>query len=181
MLVSLIGYRGTGKTTVGSLLADRVGWQCIDSDVQIEHDMGMSIARIFELEGEDGFRSREQAVIEKLTRMYKVILALGGGAILRETNRRQIKAAGPVVWLTGSPEELHRRLSSDPVSSSQRPDLTVKGGIEEIKEVLEQRMPLYQECADVVIDSDGKLPRQLVDEIVAALDLPERARSEEEQ
>ncbi|MCA9217278.1 MAG: shikimate kinase [Planctomycetales bacterium] len=175
MLISLIGYRGTGKTTIGSLLADRIGWSCIDSDVQIEQDMGMSIRQIFDIEGEEGFRNRESTVIEKLTRLYKVVLSLGGGAILREQNRKLIKTAGPVVWLTASPEELHRRISGDPLSSTQRPNLTAAGGgLEEIKAVLENRKPLYKECADLEVDTEGKLPGQIVDEIIKLIGLDDQ-------
>ncbi|MFC1757596.1 shikimate kinase [Planctomycetota bacterium] len=172
MLISLIGYRGTGKTTIGSLLAERLGWSCIDSDVQIEREMGCSIRQIFDSEGEDGFRDRESVVIEKLTRMYKVVLSLGGGAILRERNRMLIGTSGPVVWLTASPEELHRRISDDPASTTQRPNLTsIGGGLDEIKTVLETRLPLYRKCSDVEIDTEGKLPGEIVDEIINLLGL----------
>lgn len=157
---------------MGSLLADRLGWACIDSDAQIEQDMGMSVRQIFEVEGEEGFRDRETAVITKLVRMYKVVLSLGGGAILRQENRRLITSAGPVVWLTASPEELHLRISADPASTSQRPHLTASGGnLEEIRSVINTRIPLYKACADIVIDTEGKRPKQIVDEIVGQLGL----------
>ena len=175
MLISLIGYRGTGKTTIGSLLADRIGWSCIDSDVQIEQDMGMSIRQIFDVEGEDGFRNREADAIAKLTRLYKVVLSLGGGAVLREHNRKLIKTSGPVVWLTASPEELYRRISGDPASVTQRPNLTpAGGGLEEIKNVLASRLDLYKTCADLEVSTEGKLPGQIVDEIVKLIGLDER-------
>ena len=171
MLISLIGYRGTGKTTVGSLLAERLGWTCIDSDVQIEHDAGVSIRQIFESEGENGFRDRESNVILKLTRMHKIVLALGGGAILRGENRKAITVAGPTVWLSAEPEELYKRISDDPATVENRPNLTADGGFQEICNVLEERTPIYEQCADAKIQTDNKTPRQVVDEIVERLDL----------
>lgn len=171
MLISLIGYRGTGKTTVGFLLAERLGWTCIDSDVQIEHDAGVSIRQIFESEGESGFRARESAVITRLARMHKIVLALGGGAILREENRKAIMVAGPTVWLWAEPEELYKRISDDPTTENSRPNLTADGGFQEICSVLKQRAPIYQQCADAKIETDNKTPREIVDEIVDRLDL----------
>ena len=172
MLISLIGYRGTGKTTIGSLLAERLGWPCIDSDVQIEQDTGCSIRQIFDAEGEAGFRDRETAVLKKLTRLYKVVLSLGGGVILREENRMMIGASGPVVWLTAGAPELHRRISDDPVSTTQRPNLTnSSGGLAEIESVLEVRTPLYRSCSDVEVCTEGKSPAQIVDEIIKCLGL----------
>ena len=177
MLISLIGYRGTGKTTVGSLLAERLGWACIDSDVQVEHDAGVSIRQIFESEGENGFRDRESAVILKLTRMHKIVLALGGGAILREENRKAFMVAGPTVWLSAEPEELYRRISDDPSTASSRPNLTADGGFQEICSVLEQRSPIYEHCADAKIQTDSKTPREVVDEIIERLDLASQLAS----
>ena len=170
MLISLIGYRGTGKTTVGSLLAERLGFTCLDSDVQIAHDTGVSIRQIFESEGEEGFRNREAQVVADLTRKFRVVLALGGGAILREENRRAISVAGPVIWLTASAEELHRRISQDPASEGMRPNLA-DGGLKEVKDILEDRTPLYQTCSDLKIETENKPPREIVDEIIARLDL----------
>ena len=153
MIVSLIGYRGTGKTTVGYLLAEKLGWTCIDTDAQIEHDARASIRQIFESQGEERFRDYETAVISKLLQRHKLVLALGGGAILREKNRNAITMAGPVVWLKASVEELHRRISDDATSSTQRPNLTADGGITEIANVLQMRTPIYQACADCEIDT----------------------------
>ena len=136
--------------------------------------MGCSIRQIFDAEGEEGFRDRETAVVEKLTRLYKVVLSFGGGVILRERNRKLISNSGPVIWLTASPEELHRRISSDPASSSQRPDLTSVGGLDEIRSILEYRLPLYKECSDREVCTDGKLPGQIVDEIIMLLGLTDR-------
>ena len=171
MLISLIGYRGTGKTTVGQLLADRLGWTCIDTDFEVEQQTGVSIKQLFELEGESGFRDRESEVIRVATRRFKSVLSLGGGAILRDQNRQAISVAGPVVWLNASAKELYRRISDDPLSVQQRPNLTSDGGFQEIQTVLAQRIPIYQACSDCQIDTEGKTPRQITDEIISKLDL----------
>ena len=171
MLISLIGYRGTGKTTVGQLLADRLGWTCIDTDFEVDQQTGVSIKQLFELEGEPGFRDRESKVIRMVTRRFKSVLSLGGGAILREENRQAITVAGPVVWLHASAEELNRRISDDPISNMQRPNLTSDGGLQEIQNVLAERTPIYQACSDCQIDTEGKTPRQITDEIISKLDL----------
>ena len=172
MLISLIGYRGTGKTTVGSLLAERLGWSSVDADIQLETDAGMSIRQIFDVEGELGFRNRETAVLEKLTRLHKSVLSLGGGIILREQNRKMIRNAGPAIWLTASPQELYRRIEGDPVSASQRPNLSsAGGGLEEITNLLNERIPLYKSCADFEVDTEAKSPGQIADEAIKLMGL----------
>jgi shikimate kinase len=171
MLISLVGYRGTGKTTIGHLLAERLGWHCIDSDTEIVSLTGQSIQQIFAENGEEKFRDYESDVIRDLVRRHKVVLALGGGAVLRPENQQLVTVAGPVVWLTASPETIHRRISDDPVSTSQRPKLTSSGGIEEIRQLLETRHPVYQACADCTIATDDRAPREIVDEILNTLDI----------
>ena len=172
MLISLIGYRGTGKTTVGVLLAERLGWRCVDTDLQVEERVGMSIRDLFQQCGEPEFRKYETQVIREWVRHYKVVLSLGGGAILSEENRQRIRVAGPVVWLTASPEELHRRIHGDDRSALLRPNLTSQGGLEEVKRVLADRLPLYEECADIVVDTENRKPAEIVDQILGKLQLP---------
>ena len=172
MLISLVGYRGTGKTTIGHLLAERLGWHCIDSDNEIVSLTGQSIQQIFAEGGEEKFRDYESDVIRDLVRRHKVVLALGGGAILRTENRQLVSVAGPVVWLTASAETIQRRISDDPVSATQRPNLTSSGGIDEIRQLLEQRLPAYQACADCTVATDDRAPREIVDDILKTLEIP---------
>ena len=172
MLVSLIGYRGTGKTTIGVMLAERLGWRCVDTDVRVEEIVGMSIRQLFDACGEPEFRKYETQVIRDLVRQHKLVLALGGGAILAEENRLMLRVSGPVIWLTASPEELQRRIEGDGRSFQQRPNLTAQGGLAEIQQVLEKRQPLYAECADLTIDTMQKKPAEIVDEILSQLQLP---------
>jgi shikimate kinase len=170
-MISLIGYRATGKTTLARLLAQRLGWPWIDADAEIEHRAGKSIARIFAEDGEPAFRDLEAQVVAELCRRRELVLAAGGGAPLRAENRRAMRAAGTVVWLTASPETILERMSADAATASRRPALTGHDPLAEIVELLGRREPLYREAAQVVIDTQGKSPQQLVGEILAALGL----------
>jgi shikimate kinase len=160
MNLLLIGYRGTGKTTVAQLLALELGWDWVDADVEIELAAGKNIAAIFLQEGEQGFRQREAEIVRTLCRRDKTVIALGGGAILREENRQAIGRAGKVVLLTASPETVWRRLQTDPATASRRPNLTT-GGFAEIAAVLAERQPVYRQCADVEVDTEGKSPQHV--------------------
>ena len=104
--LSLTGYRGTGKTTVGKALARLIGYDFLDTDALVQEMAGQGIAAIFAAEGEPAFRDLETAVIESVVQRDQVIVALGGGAILREDNRQRLQHAGPIVWLTASPNTI---------------------------------------------------------------------------
>ncbi len=166
-LVSLIGYRGAGKTTVAQRLSDRIGWPCIDADVELERRAGNTIQEIFERDGEIAFRDWETITILDLTQRDRVILALGGGAILRERNRLAIRR-GLVVWLQADPQTIWQRTTADPATTQRRPNLTT-GGIQEIEELLTARTSLYQECADHSVQTVGQTPDQIADQIVCLL------------
>lgn len=168
MNVALIGYRGTGKTTVAKLLADRLGWTVVDTDDLIELRAGKSIKKIFDEDGELHFRDLEVDVIRESVQKPRQVLALGGGAVLREETR-QVLAACNVVWLQTDAPTLAARISGDPVSGSRRPDLTTAGGIAEIQQLLAQRQPVYQQTADYSVDTSEKSPDQLAEEIVSLL------------
>ena len=170
MIVSLIGYRGTGKTTVAQGVAIALGWEWIDADVEIELRAGKSINSIFEEDGEPAFRDLESTMVDKLCRRSDVVIAFGGGVVLREENRQRIRAAGPVVWLTATAETLAKRIAEDVTTASRRPNLTQKGGIIEITAMLDKRTPLYRECASQVVDTEGKTPAEVADEIIKSLD-----------
>ena len=167
MLLSLIGYRGTGKSTVARMIALALGWEWIDADVEIEWRAGKSIRAIFEDEGEPAFRDLESAVLADLRRREQIILALGGGVVLREQNRQVIKQAGPAVWLQASAETLAERIAADVTTTERRPNLTARGGITEIIAMLATRAPLYRDCATLAVDTEGKSAAQVADEIVA--------------
>lgn len=161
MVVTLIGYRASGKSSVAPRLAKRLGWSWFDSDVVIEQQAGVSIKDIFQHEGEVGFRTRESEVLAELLQHSNTVIASGGGAILSEKNRRIIRAAGPVVWLQAPVDVLVRRLGGDQMSKQRRPSLTGKPIGTEVAEVLAFREPLYRECATFIIDAGTERPEQM--------------------
>ena len=167
MILSLIGYRATGKTTLARLLAERLGWDWLDADVEIERRAGKSIARIFADDGEPAFRALEAEVIANLCRRDRLVLATGGGAPLRPENRRAMRAAGKVVWLTARAETIWDRMTSDATTHARRPNLTGGKPLTEIVELLKMREPIYRELADWVVDTEGRTPEALVEEILA--------------
>jgi shikimate kinase len=167
--VFLIGYRGTGKTTVARELAARLGYRAVDSDDIVESEAGKSIARIFAEDGEPTFRDMEANAVAALSREQRVVVGLGGGAVLREENRRAIKAAGRVIWLQASVDTILARVAADPMTLARRPNLTASGGRIEIEELLAKRTPLYSECATLIVDTEGKTASEVAEEIVANL------------
>jgi shikimate kinase len=168
MTLLLIGYRGTGKSTVARLVAERLGWPWIDADVELEQRAGKSIAEIFREDSEKAFRDLESQVLAELIRLERHVLALGGGVVLRPENRKLIKQAGSVVWLTADPATIQSRIAEDPMTAARRPNLTASGGIDEIRTLLAQREPLYRECATLVIDTVGSTLAEVADEILVA-------------
>jgi shikimate kinase len=171
MILTLIGYRATGKTTLARLLAEQLAWDWIDADVEIERRADKSIARIFAEQGEPAFRDIEAQVIADLCRRDRLVLAAGGGAPLRPESRQAMRKGGKVVWLTAHPETILRRMSGDATTAARRPNLTDKDPLDEILHVLERREPIYRESAHIVVDTEGKTPAELVVEIIGRLKL----------
>ncbi len=159
--IFLIGYRGTGKTTVARLLAEKLGWKWVDADAVLESRYGRSLRTIFDEEGEAGFRTKEAAVLADLCRLSQHVIATGGGVVLHPDNRAKLKAAGWVVWLTGDAQTLYNRLKADATTAERRPALT-SGGLAEIVDLLKIREPYYAACADFVIDTAGRTPEEVV-------------------
>ena len=156
MNLLLIGYRGTGKSTVARLVAERLGWQWLDADVELERRAGKSIAAIFAHDGEPAFRELESQVLAELVQLDWHALALGGGVVLRPENRELIKRAGAVLWLTADAETILARVNADVTTAARRPNLTAQGGLDEIRQLLVEREPLYRECATIAVDTVGR-------------------------
>jgi shikimate kinase len=171
MNLVLIGYRATGKTTLARLLAQKLGWDWTDADVEIERRAGKPIARIFAEDGEPAFRDLEARAIADLCRRPRLVLAAGGGAPLRAESRQAMRAGGRVVWLTAVPETILARMSGDATTALRRPNLTDKGPLEEIVHLLALRAPMYREAAHLTVDTEGRSPEDLAAEILARLDL----------
>lgn len=168
--LTLVGYRACGKSTVGRLVAARLGWPFIDADSLIEADLGMPIRRFFAEQGEAAFRNAEQAALEHvLTSDGCLVLATGGGAILREANRDLLRRRGGLIaYLHAPPEMLQARLRH---SAGGRPSLTGAGVADEVPLLLAQRDPLYREAASCVIDATRPAP-QVADELCRRCDPP---------
>jgi shikimate kinase len=173
MVVTLIGYRGSGKSSVGRLLAERLKWSFRDADSELEKRARKTIRKIFAEDGEGLFRDLEEEVITDLLTQDQLVLATGGGAVLRKTTRKRLQSAGPVIWLTASAETLHQRINADATTGERRPDLTDQGGLQEIQSLLTERNPIYQQIASIVVDTEGKSVVEIIDAIWDALERKE--------
>lgn len=165
--VVLVGLPGSGKSTVGRLLARRLEVPFADSDHVIEEQIGGSIREFFEREGEPAFRDIEAAVLQQLVRDHHGVLATGGGAVLRPENRASLRHAAQVVYLRSSPEDLYRRLRHD----RNRPLLQVEDQMARLRELFEARDPLYQEVAHFTLDTGRTSVNALLSAIVMQLEL----------
>jgi shikimate kinase len=160
----LIGYRGCGKSSVGAIVAARLGLPFHDADVVLEADAGMCIRDIFSREGEGGFRDRETATLRKLAAGPPAVIATGGGVVLRPENRELLRASGFVVWLAAPAELLWDRISIDPTTAARRPNLA-GGGPDEVRALLAVREPLYAATAHAVVDA-SRSPEEVAERIV---------------
>jgi shikimate kinase len=157
---------GAGKSTVGRQLSRALKKQFIDSDKAIEERTGASIALIFDLEGEAGFRRREQVVIEELTALDEIVLATGGGAVLAEANRSNLMSRGFVVYLSAPLDLLIERTARDRL----RPLLRTTDPAARVAELLAERDPIYRQVADAVVHTDRRSARHVVKEIQGFLE-----------
>ncbi|MDO5687131.1 MAG: shikimate kinase [Neisseria sp.] len=164
----LIGLPGAGKTTLGKLLAQKVGYTFVDADQYLSERTGVTIPTIFELEGEAGFRAREAAVIDELTQQNRIVLATGGGAVLNLHNRMHLRQRGQVVYLHAGPQVLHERTRSD----RNRPLLQVEDPVQKLHELYAVRDPFYREIADYIIEVEGQSCVQAAHSLFSALNLP---------
>ena len=171
MKIVLIGYRCTGKTSVGKRLAQRLGIPFFDTDELIQSEAGKTIRELVEEEGWDAFRQRERAIITQLPLSADAVIAAGGGAIMDATNRKALKEKGLCVWLMADVGTIVERMRDDRASNAQRPPLTSNGLEQETAKILESRGPIYQEMADCTIDTSGKNIEAIADEILGALGL----------
>jgi shikimate kinase len=164
----LIGYRGSGKTSVGQKLADHLWQKFVDTDQMVARMAGRSIAEIFARDGEQRFRALETQAIREAAQLQDHVIALGGGAPTVEENRRIIKEAGHrVIYLKCEPEELFKRIQNDPDTPALRPHLTaLGGGIEEISKVLAEREPIYRQMADAELEVTYLEPAEAIVYIV---------------
>lgn len=165
--VALVAMPGAGKSSLGRLLARQLGLPFADADHEVEHRIGMTIREFFESQGEAAFRDVEQEVLEDLTRRGPMILATGGGAVLRDANRQVLHDRCTVIYLRTSPEELARRLRHD----RQRPLLQVDNPLRKLRELYRQRDPLYRETAHFTIETGRPSVHALASLVLMQLEL----------
>lgn len=166
-MISLVGLPGSGKSTVGRLLARRLQLDFVDTDALFEQQEGCSIREFFEREGEAAFRDREQALIDDLTQHHQGVLATGGGAVLRQVNRNHLRERSHVLYLRSHPEDLFRRLRHD----RQRPLLQVEDPQAKLQALFEERDPLYRETAHFVVETGRPAVGMLLGMVLTQLEL----------
>ena len=161
----IVGPMGVGKTTVGKLLASELGLRFLDSDREIERRTGTNISWIFDVEGEKGFRDREEQVLEDLTNETNVLIATGGGAVLRERNRENLKVRGLVIYLNADLTLLVKRTKDE----TKRPLLKGKSAKKVLEKILRERGSLYKEVSDLEVKVTEKSIKNTVAEILKTL------------
>lgn len=160
--IFLIGPMGAGKSSVGKYLAQQLNMDFYDTDEEIENRTGVEIGWIFDLEGEEGFRRRETAIIKELIQLPKIVLATGGGSILEEENREMLRNHGTIIYLEVTLNHQHHRTIND----SRRPILRVKNRQEVLEKLYHERAPLYQSISDYKVQTDSRSIREVSDEII---------------
>jgi len=163
--IIFVGPMGAGKTTIGRQVAKSLGRKFFDSDKEIEKRTGATIPLIFELEQEDGFRKRESAMIKELSSKPDIVLATGGGAVLKKQNRDIMNKQGYVIYLCAPVEQLMRRTARD----KNRPLLQTDNPKQTIKDLLKIRDPLYREVADLIMETNGLSVTQVVTKLKKVL------------
>ncbi len=163
--VFLVGPMGAGKSTIGRLLATELSLDFKDTDKEIEDRSGVDIPWIFDMEGEEGFRNREAAMLAELSQLDNILLSTGGGIVIRPENRKVLAGKGTVVYLKTSIDEQVRRTSRD----KKRPLLQNADPRQVLETLMAERDPLYQEVADYIIDTDSRSPKSVAQELSGLL------------
>lgn len=164
--IFLVGPMGAGKSTVGRQLAEALAFEFKDSDQEIQRRTGVDIPTIFEYEGEEGFRNRERQVIDELSQQSGIVLATGGGAVVRADNRQDLTSRGLAIYLHCSPEQQYSRTSRD----RNRPLLHTEDPLARLRELMEERDPLYRQVADFVVSTERRGTSSVVKEISRRLE-----------
>ena len=169
MNIVLIGYRCSGKTEVGKILAEELEKDFLDIDELLEDKTGCSIETIISTDGWDHFREIERNIIEDVSRRDNLVIATGGGVVMDERNIKNLKRNGWIVWLNGKREVLKKRMDKEQKLGKVRPSLTGEDPLEEIKQVLDVRIPLYKKAAAFVVDTSILTPSEVAASIIKAL------------
>lgn len=168
--IILTGFRATGKSVLGQMLAERLGYRFVDGDVVLCERLGAPIAEIVADHGWAFFRQAERQLLAEVPAMARTVLATGGGAIEHQQEWQQLRRGCYVIWLDADVATIRQRMGTDPTSASQRPSLTGRPIDDEIAELLDRRRPLYAAGSDLRIDTVGQAPAVLADRICRALE-----------
>lgn len=166
MIITLIGFRGSGKSSVGPLLAERLNMTFVDTDQQIEKITQKSIPNIFAEQGEEYFRKVEAETLQTIYQKENQVVATGGGAVLNLQTRLLIQQNGPVIWLQADAETTLKRIQKDQAAGAARPALTNLDFQQEVVTLLEQREPIYRDLSNIQIDTVDATPEQIVELIL---------------
>jgi shikimate kinase len=173
MNIFLIGYRCTGKTTVGKALAERLEHRFVDTDRMVVERSGMSIARMVAKHGWKHFRGQEHDALKAACANKKQVVGTGGGVVLDTRNCLAMQRTGKVVWLTADEKTIQSRMRVDETTAGSRPSLTGRGLLEEIETVMAERSPLYEKAADLIVETDRKTVEEICDRITKELRIGE--------
>lgn len=163
--IFLIGFMGTGKSTIAGGLKDMLGMERVEMDQMIVEEQGMPISEIFDKYGEDYFRDIESRTLIELQKRKRTIVSCGGGVVVREENITHMKKSGCIVLLTAEPETVHERVKD----SNERPILNSNMSVEHIRSLMDKRKKLYEAAADFTIATDKKSVAQICEEIISKL------------
>lgn len=166
MNVVLIGFRGSGKSTVGRTLADRLGWSFVDTDALIEERTGMTIREIFADQAEEGFRDLEAQVVAEVAGLDRHVISTGGGVVLREANVEALRRSGKLVYLTAPPEVLWKRIFDDTHRHQTRLKMDPDNGLQQVRKAIMEREPIYMLASDCIVDTANRSVDSIVSRVL---------------
>lgn len=166
MNLFLIGYRCSGKTTVGKAIAESLDWDFVDADTMLTTACGKSIKEIIDTEGWDSFRRMERTTLEQICAKQRQVVATGGGVVLDAANIEAMKSSGQVIWLNASANTIRSRMQADTRTKHLRPALTQKGALAEIDDLLAERRPYYERARDFFVRTDKMSIDDIVQKII---------------
>ncbi len=169
MNLFLIGYRCSGKTTIGQSIAEMIDWSFVDSDLRVIKNSGKQISDIIDTAGWDAFRRMERSALKQICKEDRQVVATGGGAVLDPANVRAMKTSGMIVWLEATAKTIQKRMLQDKNTENFRPALTGKGRMEEIEDLLLKRNPYYESASDFSIHTDDMPVNEITQRVIKKL------------
>ncbi len=181
MNIYLIGYRAVGKSSVGRSLAATLSSAFVDTDYELSEQAGTTISEYVRKMGWAAFRELERSILQRISKQDMQVVATGGGAVIDSRNVDSMRNSGTIVWLKASPQTIRGRLLKDQGTAQTRPALSSKGSIEEIEDILAERMPYYEQAMDLSIETDGLSIQQICSNLVSQLSDVKNESSDDSQ